>query len=133
MYDELIRRLRNRRICIQQTGSLEDFPLLCEAANAIEELSKDLERSKEWAGFWEEEANRANEKIAQYVLAVANKPKWIPVTERLPQKTQRCIVVSKCGEIAFAIFKDGRFTYPYFTGKATHWMPLPQPPKDGEL
>ena len=39
MYDELVKRLRNRRICIQQSGSLDDFPLLNEAADAIEELS----------------------------------------------------------------------------------------------
>ena len=39
MFDELIKRLRNRRICIQQSGSLDDFPLLKEAADAIEELS----------------------------------------------------------------------------------------------
>lgn len=39
MYDELIKRLRNRRICIQQSGSLDDFPLLVEAADAIEELA----------------------------------------------------------------------------------------------
>ena len=38
--DELIKRLRNRRICIQQSGSLDDFPLLREAADAIEELQK---------------------------------------------------------------------------------------------
>lgn len=40
MYEELIKRLRNRRICIQQSGSLGDFLLLKEAADAIEELSK---------------------------------------------------------------------------------------------
>lgn len=38
--DELIKRLRNRRICIQQSGSLEDFPLLGEAADAIEKLQR---------------------------------------------------------------------------------------------
>ena len=40
MYEELVKRLRNRRICIQQSGSLEDYPLLKEAADAIEELIK---------------------------------------------------------------------------------------------
>ena len=39
MYDELVKRLRNRRICIQQLGTLNDYPLLGEAADAIEELS----------------------------------------------------------------------------------------------
>ena len=40
--DELIKRLRNRRICIQQSGSLDDFPLLKEAADAIEKLEAAL-------------------------------------------------------------------------------------------
>lgn len=34
--NELVKRLRNRRICIQQSGSLDDFPLLKEAADAID-------------------------------------------------------------------------------------------------
>ena len=56
------------------------------------------------------------------------------VTERLPQETQRCIVVSKCGEMAFAIYKGNGFQYPHYMGKATHWMPLPTPPtaEEGE-
>ena len=40
MYDELIKQLRNRRMCIQGLGTLNDYPLLGEAADAIEELSK---------------------------------------------------------------------------------------------
>lgn len=51
MYDELVKRLRNRRICIQQSGSLDDFPLLREAADAIEELQKRVPKS----GVWQEE------------------------------------------------------------------------------
>lgn len=39
MHEELVKRLRNRRICVQQSGSLDDFPLLREAADAIEELN----------------------------------------------------------------------------------------------
>ena len=38
MYDELVKRLRNRRICIQQLGTLNDYPLLEQAADAIEFL-----------------------------------------------------------------------------------------------
>ena len=41
MYEELIKKLRNRRVCIQSGGSLtEDFPLMQGAADAIEELQK---------------------------------------------------------------------------------------------
>ena len=48
MYEELVKRLRNRRICIQQLGTLDDYPLLVEAADAIEELIRENER-----GQWE--------------------------------------------------------------------------------
>ena len=41
MYDELVKNLRNRRICVQSGGDLgKDFPLMKEAADVIEELSK---------------------------------------------------------------------------------------------
>ena len=49
--DELVKRLRNRRICIQQSGGLEDFPLLCEAADAIEELSNIVHEYQKFDGF----------------------------------------------------------------------------------
>lgn len=40
-YSELVKKLRNRRVCIQSGGDLErDFPLMREAADAIEELNK---------------------------------------------------------------------------------------------
>lgn len=60
------------------------------------------------------------------------KSKWIPVTERLPETTCRNMVT-----------KYGIPFLAYYTGKEwresgtlsvldgiTHWMPLPEPPKD---
>lgn len=44
MNEELVKELRNRRICIQRFGSLENFPLLREAADIIETLSAFRER-----------------------------------------------------------------------------------------
>lgn len=44
MNKELVRKLKNRRICIMQTGGLEDMPLLREAADTIQELSDFRER-----------------------------------------------------------------------------------------
>lgn len=39
MYEELIKSLRNRRVCVQTGGDLEqDYPLMREAADVIEEL-----------------------------------------------------------------------------------------------
>lgn len=54
MYEELIKQLRNRRVCVQSGGDLEqDYPLMREAADAIEELLawhnadvRELERQK---------------------------------------------------------------------------------------
>ena len=35
-YTELIKQLRNRRVCIQATGGLDDYDLFRKAADAIE-------------------------------------------------------------------------------------------------
>lgn len=48
-YDELVRKLRNRRICVQSGGDLEqDFPLMKDAADAIEELLKAAKKMHTW-------------------------------------------------------------------------------------
>ena len=67
MYEELVKRLRNRRICIQQSGRLDDFPLLQEAADAIEELRKKVVE-------WQEDACKWNN---EYYHLLDNKPRWI--------------------------------------------------------
>lgn len=109
MYDELVKRLRNRRICIQQSGSLDDFPLLQQAADAIEELSK---------------------------------PRWIPVTERLPENDQDVLVMVHWRDYPENMMCYGRkykTRWYLWNGELgelikgfdiTHWMPLPQPPKE---
>ena len=148
-YNELIKRLREdvpTALVNCDFDFVEDWSK--EAADAIElqqklldgvsadndslcatiaELERDLKRSKEYETFWEKEANEA---LKKFQTTVASMPRWIPVEERLPQETQRCIVVSKCGEMAFAIYNGNGFQYPHYMGKATHWMPLPQAPKE---
>jgi len=131
MYDELIKRLRNRRICVQQLGTLNDYPLLGEAANAIEEL---LQKTQQL-------------------------PRWIPVTEALPESGGSYIVYLRSfkgkTDLGYVI---GNLSYPtemYFNKgqmlwvgenesynavlsavdteneyHVTHWMPLPEPPKE---
>lgn len=69
------------------------------------------------------------------------KPKWIPVTDRLPDKNMWCLVI--CNERGGAIrriaaFLEGFLKYRFeengcdISRFVTHWMSLPEPPKDGE-
>jgi hypothetical protein len=63
--------------------------------------------------------------------------KWIPVTERLPfaeyGESEDVLTVSELGVIRVLYFDGGCWCYQ--TGeccphKVTHWMPLPEPPKE---
>ena len=109
MYDELIKRLRT-------ATTLPVMNALCqEAADAIEDLIAALTAS--------------NEVIAK------NKPRWIPVTERLPEV--RVWVLCYCRANSFDVFRmtdEGHWQYGnrsiYMKGYVTHWMPLPEPPEE---
>ena len=68
--------------------------------------------------------------------------KWISVTERLPDSSDEYVLC--CGSkggmfVGWAAIKtydgSGKCTGFQNSGKGrsfTHWMPLPEPPKDGE-
>ena len=82
------------------------------------------------------------EQIADHLLAngvtVQN---WIPVTERLPEKTGTYIVTTQPGAVTTSRFYEARsipermwreeYDLPanwQSNRKVTHWMPLPEPP-----
>lgn len=137
MYDELIRVLRhcgNPNVsckgcfdeddCIGADGAWEIGAManMRAAAEAIEKLVATVGTA------YNELAN--NE---------ANKPRWIPVTERLPEEQQSVLVHRDDG----GIFIFGYFTTSptdecwiddhlnvYSAYCITHWMPLPEPPKE---
>lgn len=58
--------------------------------------------------------------------------KWIPVTERLPERGQEVIVYSG------GVLSPTVFAYHFWNecfdswARITHWMPLPEPPKEVE-
>ena len=129
MYDELIKTLRLRAALWEKM--YDEDNVLKQAADAIEELSKDLERSKEWESFWEKEANEA---LKKFQLAVASKPRWIPVTERLPDDLQTVLVVRKDGGIYCWMYSAcsptdevwvDEYANAFSVYDVTHWMPLP--------
>ncbi len=140
MYEELVKRLRNRRMCVQALGTLNDYPLLGEAADAIEKLSKQHEQQR------------------QNLIALMNeKPRWISVEERLPEKPGSYLIYIHdpevtpeydCSYVSAAFYDKDEGLWKeeddvvycadlrcVNRGKVfhiTHWMPLPEPPKEAE-
>ena len=85
------------------------FRLLEEAAAALEQLQAENEKLK------------------------AQVPRWIPVEERLPKKEEDVLVHYAGGRIDMDwVGKLGAFRWEEVNGEATHWMHLPQPPKEGK-
>lgn len=87
-----------------------------------------------WAGLI------ADHLIANGVTVTDNNVgcKWIPVTERLPEKNDYYLCCVKSflfpGRTYINILefcKDGFKEGHIYTDDVTHWMPLPEPPKGG--
>lgn len=133
MYDELI---KNLRICSRCdfgqdcNGCTQDRDdrfccdiLLHNAADAIEGLSHAVDQMTEW-----------------------RKKQWISVTERLPDGDEDVLVTdgnalavgyyrpdaNAWDSCEFGWIENRPDPYPSGLGTVTHWMPLPEPPKDGE-
>ena len=79
--------------------------------------------------------------FAESALREQEERRWIPVTERLPYQTdpaQKVLFVTKKGCIYTGTYFKGTTTnqfdgwYSMCTriGGVTHWMPLPEPPKE---
>lgn len=71
-------------------------------------------------------AELIEQQAARIAELEAKVPRWIPVTERLPETAGSYIVCKKSGSVAKVNF------YPEL-GRSkrifTHWMPLPEPPE----
>lgn len=72
---------------------------------------------------------------------VVERPRWIPVTERLPEEHIRVLVVNDDAKFMVAERYADDWWYQYSAydvdrwdaleqGVITHWMPLPEPPKE---
>ena len=83
---------------------------------------------------------RANmfEILDAYERGRVNALKWIPVSERLPEDDSDVLAYLRIGEegriypanYAKGMWFDCIFNTPA-TNTTTHWMPLPEPPKEG--
>ena len=126
MYEALVARVRYHIQKAEFMGlkEAESTQLLAEAADAIEELSRENESLAK-------SVNEANEILRR---------RWIPVTERLPLYGDWVLGIGpKRGYHVCEYRGITRFPYsgdsPRFSAKGrtltvTHWMPLPEPPKE---
>lgn len=137
MYDELVKRLREHNgWALNET--------LDDAADAIEELRAAVEG-------YESSTNMAFvEKDGETVIEF--QPKWIPVTERLPEEMDRSrgewseeirpsddvlvwLSPEKRQSVAWYSHSYNEWTTVdentvYCFEQVTHWKPLPEPPKE---
>ena len=136
MYDELVKRLRYDAELLSQDGWAAG--LFTEAADAIEELSRVADAIPhvcECCVGCEVESggcDRAFVLSPKRAREYLSKPRWIPVTERLPEPYTWVLVCAENHKVAFDAFYDGvRWQDAVLNGLiVTHWMPLPEPPKE---
>lgn len=146
MYDKLIKLLRETSIDFGESDHIS--VMMIEAANAIEELQKQLREEKvdnvNLTGWLAEEhakldkAEIENIKLREEFAKYRGKHRWIPVKERLPEESGSYLIVDS-GHVTEAYYgkewAGDNWTDPvemYMTFHPTHWMPLPEPPKGGE-
>jgi hypothetical protein len=74
-------------------------------------------------------------------VLIMTESKWIPVSERLPEEEGTYLVFTESGCVTTARWYAERDMKNYrgefirhvmgsFHRRATHWMPLPEPPKE---
>ena len=92
-----------------------------EAADAIEEQR----------GYLYRQAQTIETLQKKYADAKAKIPRWIPASEQLPEEGQDVLAWERGGFAYVDMRKDGKWTVAdHNFGAVTHWMPLPEPPKE---
>lgn len=88
-------------------------------------------------GLTPEEINKQDtQRKAMAALADSYKaeiPRWIPVSDRLPESGQRVIVCRKDGRVEQGVYLGVNGWWKVYgtnTKAITHWMPMPAPPAE---
>ena len=132
MYEELIKNLRN----CSEVNSLSRYKrdLMKQAADAIEKL----QRSK-CPHYIRNVHDRGDDSLCRkWKCEVKSLPKWIPVTERLPEESGSYLIYVVGGEFKQWSMVTMAYYHKIFYyddrednfDQITYWMPLPQPPED---
>lgn len=106
------------------------------AAWAFAEIRARL-KAYEDTGLTPEEINKLDtQRKAMAALADSYKaeiPRWIPVSDRLPESSQRVIVCRKDGRVEQGVYLGVNGWWKVYgtnTKSITHWMPMPAPPEE---
>lgn len=76
---------------------------------------------------------KANECDIRYKLVY--RPRWVPVSERLPDVTGYYLITNKGGRVEYLWFKSTESKWYHFNSDTEHinvfaWQPLPEPYKE---
>ena len=120
MYEELIMRLKDYSAA--RKGEIAE--LTDEAADAIEELNR-----------FKEECEACGSKTQSVIESLQKKiPRWVPVTERLPDKRKWVLCRCEANIIEVLRWENNEWYHDsmhvYYPSFVTHWMPLPKSPKE---
>ena len=120
MYEELVKSLRS--IDEYDTGYAK---LIYDAADAIEDLQEKLDDARMDASEWAESL----EYMSAAKVKLEEQTRWIPVTERLPEKNGEYLITGRQGAVNKRLYYDG---YWYGNWSVLAWMPLPEPYEEGD-
>ena len=133
MYSDLIKNLRETDFsdgcpCGAENLCKDNDCLIWQAADAIEELQVVVDGLTA-------QTNMVFEKTEGRTV-IKFEPKWIPVTERLPDVGKDVLCFCRAN-ICLVLGRDGNLWHEdadryYMSGFVTHWMPLPEHPESGE-
>lgn len=79
------------------------------------------------------ECAKDHEQLAKWLTELQERreaDRWIPVSERKPDKEGKYIIFTDYGDVTMDSFVDGIFVCNL--GNVTHWRPFPQKPYESE-
>ena len=119
-------------MCWSGHQSRTDAAFISKSREIIPALLDELEAAQELSPEATYAIDTHAESLIAKMDALINTPspqRWIPVTERLPEKDTAVICYTALGQKIGWIGNNGNFNFTYGKGIVTHWMPLPEPPK----
>ena len=57
---------------------------------------------------------------------------WISVDDRLPEQGEEAICIAADGDMMIGKYTEWGWMFPCYFEELTHWMPIPEPPKEVE-